>query len=65
MSGHAAPRGSRIAVKPGEGVFAQLEGVQKAVGHRDPSKTKAYDCRSHNPKGAPRFSRRIDLQFEE
>jgi integrase/recombinase XerD len=29
---------------------AQLEDVQKAVGHRDPSTTKLYDRRGCNPE---------------
>ncbi len=28
---------------------AQLEDVQKAAGHRDPSTTKLYDRRGYNP----------------
>jgi hypothetical protein len=29
---------------------AQLEDVQKAAGHRDPSTTKLYDRRGYNPE---------------
>jgi hypothetical protein len=40
---------------------AQLEDVQKAAGHRDPSTTKLYDRRGYNPeKAASFFLRRID-----
>ena len=31
---------------------AQLEDVQKAAGHRDPSTTKLYDWRGYNPEKA-------------
>jgi len=31
---------------------AQLEDVQKAVGHRDPSTTKLYERRGYNPEKA-------------
>ena len=31
---------------------AQLEDVQKAAGHRDPSSTKLYDRRGYNPEKA-------------
>jgi Phage integrase family len=34
---------------------AQLEDVQKAAGHRDPSTTKLYDRRGYNPKKAASF----------
>jgi integrase len=34
---------------------AQLEDVQKAVGHRDPSTTKLYDRRGYNPEKAASF----------
>ena len=34
---------------------AQLEDVQKAVGHRDPSTTKLYDRRHYNPEKAASF----------
>lgn len=34
---------------------AQLEDVQKAAGHRDPSTTKLYDRRGHNPEKAASF----------
>ncbi|RYF23424.1 MAG: integrase, partial [Oxalobacteraceae bacterium] len=34
---------------------AQLEDVQKAAGHRDPSTTKLYDRRSYNPEKAASF----------
>ena len=35
---------------------AQLEDVQKAAGHRDPSTTKLYDRRGYNPgKGRELF----------
>ena len=34
---------------------AQLEGVQKAAGHRDPSITKLCDRRSYNPEKAASF----------
>jgi integrase/recombinase XerD len=34
---------------------AQLEGVQKAAGHRDPSATKLYDRRGYNPEKAATF----------
>ena len=36
---------------------AQLEDVQKAAGHRDPSTTKLYDRRSYNPESAASFVR--------
>ena len=35
---------------------AQLEDVQKAAGHRDPSTTKLYDRRGYNPEKAACFS---------
>jgi integrase/recombinase XerD len=34
---------------------AQLEDVQKAAGHRDPSTTKLYDRRGYNPEKAAGF----------
>ena len=34
---------------------AQLEDVQKAAGHRDPSTTKLYDRRGYNPEKATSF----------
>jgi integrase/recombinase XerD len=34
---------------------AQLEGVQKAAGHRDPGTTKLFDWRWHNPEKAASF----------
>jgi site-specific recombinase XerD len=34
---------------------AQLEDVQRAVGHRDPSTTKLYDRRGYNPEKAATF----------
>jgi integrase/recombinase XerD len=34
---------------------AQLEDVQKAAGHRDPSTTKLYDRRDYNPEKAASF----------
>ncbi|MBV9824748.1 MAG: tyrosine-type recombinase/integrase [Alphaproteobacteria bacterium] len=34
---------------------AQLEDVQKAAGHRDPSTTKLYDRREYNPEKAASF----------
>jgi integrase/recombinase XerD len=34
---------------------AQLEDVQKAAGHRDPSTTKLYDRRGYTPKRAASF----------
>ena len=34
---------------------AQLEDVQKATGHRDPSTTKLYDRRGYNPEKAASF----------
>jgi len=34
---------------------AQLEDVQKAAGHRDPSTTKLYDRRGYTPEKAARF----------
>jgi integrase/recombinase XerD len=34
---------------------AQLEDVQKAAGHRDPSMTKLYDRRGYNPEKAASF----------
>lgn len=34
---------------------AQLEDVQKAAGHRDPSTTKVYDRRGYNPEKAASF----------
>jgi integrase/recombinase XerD len=34
---------------------AQLEDVQKAAGHRDPSTTKLYDRRVYNPEKAASF----------
>jgi integrase len=37
---------------------AQLEDVQKAAGHRDPSTTKLYDRRGFNPEKAVSFLRR-------
>jgi len=33
----------------------QLEDVQKATGHRDPSTTKLYDRRGYNPDEAASF----------
>ena len=36
---------------------AQLEDVQKAAGHRDPSTTKLYDRRGYNPERRQAFSR--------
>jgi integrase/recombinase XerD len=36
---------------------AQLEDVQKAAGHRDPSTTKLYDRRGYNPEKAAIFLR--------
>ncbi len=33
----------------------QLEDVQKAAGHRDPSTTKLYDRRGYNPEKAAGF----------
>ena len=36
----------------------QLEDVQKAAGHRDPSTTKLYDRRGHNPE-----KRRASLRY--
>ena len=38
---------------------AQLEDVQKAAGHRDPSTTKLYDRRGYNAEKAARFLRPI------
>ena len=40
---------------------AQLEDVQKAAGHRDPSTTKLYDRRGFNPEKAVSFLRRTSL----
>ncbi|MGI4748346.1 MAG: tyrosine-type recombinase/integrase [Janthinobacterium lividum] len=40
---------------------AQLEDVQKAAGHRDPSTTKLYDRRGYNPEKAASFLRRIKV----
>jgi integrase/recombinase XerD len=34
---------------------AQLEDVQKAAGHRDPSTTKLYDRRGYNPERSASF----------
>jgi integrase/recombinase XerD len=34
---------------------AQLEDVQKAAGHRDPSTTKLYDRRGYDPEKAASF----------
>jgi hypothetical protein len=34
---------------------AQIEDVQKATGHRDPSTPNLYDRRGHNPEKAARF----------
>ncbi len=34
---------------------AQLEDVQKATGHRDPSMTKLYDRRGYNPEKVASF----------
>ena len=34
---------------------AQLEDVEKAAGHRDPSTTKLYDRRGYNPEKAASF----------
>jgi integrase/recombinase XerD len=34
---------------------AQLEDVQKAAGHRDPSTTRLYDRRGYNPEKAASF----------
>jgi integrase/recombinase XerD len=34
---------------------AKLEDVQKAAGHRDPSKTKLYDRRGYNPEKTASF----------
>jgi integrase/recombinase XerD len=34
---------------------AQIEDVQKAAGHRDPSTTKLYDRRGYNPEKAASF----------
>jgi site-specific recombinase XerD len=33
----------------------QLEDVQKAAGHRDPSTTKLYDRRGYNPEKAATY----------
>jgi integrase/recombinase XerD len=38
---------------------AQLEDVQKAAGHRDPSTTKLYDRRGTIPKRQRAFLRRL------
>jgi site-specific recombinase XerD len=35
---------------------AQLEDVQKAAGHRDPSTTKLYDQRGYNPEATSFFA---------
>jgi integrase/recombinase XerD len=43
---------------------AQLEDVQKAAGHRDPSTTKLYDRRGYNPEKAARMARRVVLMCE-
>jgi integrase/recombinase XerD len=43
---------------------AQLEDVQKAAGHRDPSTTKLYDRRGYNPgKAASLFCDLLTEQF--
>ena len=34
---------------------SQLEYVQKAADHRDPSTTNLYDCRGYNPEKAASF----------
>jgi integrase/recombinase XerD len=34
---------------------AQLQDVQKAAGHRDPSTAKLYDRRGYNPEKAASF----------
>ena len=39
----------------GAGEWAQLEDVQKAAGHRDPTTTKLYDRRGYNPEKAASF----------
>jgi hypothetical protein len=39
---------------------AQLEDVQKAAGHRDPSTTKLYDRRGYNPEKAASFLQGTD-----
>ncbi len=39
---------------------AQLEDVQKAAGHRDPSTTKLYDRRGYNPEKRQVFLRHIE-----
>jgi hypothetical protein len=45
---------------------AQLENVQKAAGHRDPSRTKLYDRRGYNPKKtASFFAMLIKRKFDE
>jgi len=51
-------RATFITTAPENG--AQLEDVQKAAGHRDPSTTKLYDRRGYNPEKAARFLRHID-----
>ena len=38
---------------------AQLEDVQEAAGHRDPSTTKLYDRRGYDPETAASFFERI------
>jgi len=40
---------------------AQLEDVQKAAGHRDPSTTKLYDRRGYNPENAASFSAMVNI----
>jgi integrase/recombinase XerD len=40
---------------------AQLEDVQKAVGHRDPGTTKLYDRRGYDPEKVASFLRPTDL----
>lgn len=44
---------------------AQLEDVQKAAGHRDPSITKLYDRRGYNPEKAASFFRNLLSGHEE
>jgi integrase/recombinase XerD len=40
---------------------ASLEDVQRDVGHADPSTTKLYDRRGHNPRSQPPFSPPTDV----
>jgi hypothetical protein len=48
-------KGARTVVLTTAGFRDVLEDLQKAAGHRDPSKTKLYDRRGYNPERGRRF----------